>query len=126
MIANVTLLVPSYEAGIEFFCGRLGFELVEDTSLGGGKRWVRVRPAGAGGTCLLLAAADGERQRAAIGEQGGGRVLGFLETADFESDHARFAAAGVRFLEEPRHEPYGVVAVFEDAFGNHWDLIGPA
>ena len=101
---------------------------MEDTPLGGGKRFVRVAPnsAPAGGTALLLARADGAAQQAAIGNQTGGRVGFFLETGDFARDHAAFVAAGVRFLEEPRHEVYGTVAVFADPFGNRWDLIEPA
>jgi catechol 2,3-dioxygenase-like lactoylglutathione lyase family enzyme len=102
----------------------LGFELAEDTELGGGKRWVVVRPGDGAG--LLLAEPGDEAQRARIGDQTGGRVALFLHTADFAADHARYVAAGVRFLEEPRAEAYGTVAVFEDAFGNRWDLIEPA
>ena len=124
-IALVSLLVPDYDAGIAFYCGRLGFTLVEDKALGGGKRWVVVRPPGASESGLLLALADGARQQAAIGNQTGGRVGFFLHTDDFGRDHAAFLAAGVRFREAPRHEPYGTVAVFEDAFGNLWDLIEP-
>ena len=101
----------------------LGLILAEDTPLGGGKRWVVMT--GVGGARMLLAQADGEAQRAAIGNQTGGRVGFFMQTDDFAADHARLAAAGVTFLEEPRHESYGSVAVFVDAFGNKWDLIGP-
>ncbi len=124
-IAAVSVLVPEYEAGITFYCGVLGFELIEDTPLGGGKRWVLVRPPGAHGTALLLARAATDEQRARIGDQAGGRVWLFLHTDDFARDHARFAAAGVEFVREPRQEPYGTVAVFLDAFGNRWDLIEP-
>ena len=123
-LAAVTLLVPDYDEAIAYFCGVLGFALVEDTPLGDGKRWVRVRPEGSD-AALLLAVRLREEQRAHIGRQGGGRVFLFLETDDFARDQARYAAAGVRFLEEPRTEPYGTVAVFEDAFGNRWDLIEP-
>jgi catechol 2,3-dioxygenase-like lactoylglutathione lyase family enzyme len=122
-LAAVALLVPDYDEAIAFFCGVLGFALVEDTPLDDGKRWVRVRPRGARGTALLLARAADEEQRRHVGRQGGGRVFLFLETDDFARDHARYVAAGVRFMEEPRSEPYGTVAVFEDAFGNRWDLI---
>jgi catechol 2,3-dioxygenase-like lactoylglutathione lyase family enzyme len=125
-IAAVTLIVPDYDDGIAYFCGVLGFELVEDTPLGGGKRWVTVRPPGAADPVLLLARADGGPQRARIGDQTGGRVFLFLHTDDFAADHERYVAAGVRFLESPRREPYGTVAVFEDAFGNRWDLLEPA
>lgn len=124
-IATIALLVPDYAAGLDFYVGRLGFELVEDSDLGGGKRWVRVRPAGARGATLLLARAADERQRAAIGNQTGGRVGFFLETDDFARDHAAMTAAGVAFLEDPRDEAYGRVAVFADPFGNSWDLIQP-
>lgn len=125
-LAAVALLVPDYDLAIAHFTEDLGFVLVEDTDLGGGKRWVLVAPGDGRGTRLLLARADGPAQRAAIGAQGGGRVWLFLETADFAGDHARMLARGVRFLEAPRREPYGTVAVFEDAFGNRWDLIQPA
>jgi catechol 2,3-dioxygenase-like lactoylglutathione lyase family enzyme len=125
-IATVTLLVSDYEEAIAYFRGVLGFELVEDTPLGGGKRWVTVRPPGDDGTALLLARADDEAQRSRVGDQTGGRVFLFLHTDDFAADHARYVAAGVRFLEPPRMEPYGTVAVFEDAFGNRWDLVEPA
>lgn len=124
-IATVALVVADYEAALQFYCGSLGFELVEDTPLGGGKRWVLVQPRGATGARLLLARADGEAQRAAIGRQAGGRVGFFLETDDFARDHAAFTARGVRFIEAPRHEAYGTVAVFEDLHGNRWDLIEP-
>lgn len=123
-IAAATLVVTDYDAGIAFFRDCLGFSLLEDTDLGNGKRWVRVTPDG-GSTALLLAKADGEEQEEAIGNQTGGRVAFFLETDDFKRDHAAFAAKGVQFLEEPRHESYGTVAVFADAFGNTWDLIEP-
>jgi catechol 2,3-dioxygenase-like lactoylglutathione lyase family enzyme len=124
-IAAVTLLVPEYDDGIAFYRDILGFDLVEDSDLGGGKRWVLLRPPGQAGTALLLARADSDAQRARIGDQTGGRVFLFLETEDFARDHARYEAAGVRFLAAPRHEPYGTVAVFEDPFGNRWDLIEP-
>ena len=123
-IATVVLVVPDYEAGIAFYCGALGFTLLEDTDMGGGKRWVLVGPTG-GGTRLLLAKAADEKQTAAIGNQTGGRVGFFLETDDFTRDHAAFTRAGVSFAESPRHEAYGSVAVFEDPFGNKWDLIQP-
>ena len=122
-IATVALVVADYDAAIRFFCDRLGFALVEDTPLGGGKRWVVVGPPGARGARLLLARASDERQSAAIGGQAGGRVGFFLETDDFARDFAAFTERGVRFFEAPRHEPYGIVAVFEDLCGNKWDLI---
>jgi catechol 2,3-dioxygenase-like lactoylglutathione lyase family enzyme len=121
-LSLVSLVVADYDEAVSFFTGALNFELCEDTPLGGGKRWVVVRPSG-GGSGLLLARADGPAQAARIGEQTGGRVFLFLETDDFERDHARMSAAGVKFVEAPRHETYGVVAVFKDICGNRWDLI---
>ncbi|WP_373354693.1 VOC family protein [Pseudoroseicyclus sp. CXY001] len=120
-IGLVTLVVPDYDAAIAHYTGDLGFELIEDQPQEG-KRWVVVRPKG-GETGLLLAKAKGPAQEAAIGAQTGGRVFLFLETEDFVGDHARMQAAGVAFMEEPRDEPYGRVAVFRDAFGNLWDLL---
>ncbi|WP_018235037.1 VOC family protein [Ensifer sp. BR816] len=125
-IARVAILVPDYDEGLAFYCGRLGFDLIEDTDLGGDKRWVLVRPRGASETALLIARAEGDRQRAAIGNQAGGRVGFFLFTDDFARDHAAMLAAGVEFLETPRHEAYGTVVVFTDPFGNRWDLLQPA
>ena len=123
-LANITLLVPDYDAGIAFYVDKLGFDLIEDTRLSETKRWVRVAPHGAQ-TSLLLAKADGPDQIAAIGNQTGGRVGFFLHTDDFARDHAQMEANGVIFREAPRFEPYGTVAVFEDPFGNLWDLIEP-
>ena len=126
-IALVTLVVDDYDRAIAFYTDALGFELVEDSDRGNGTRWVVVRPRGAGDTAsLLLARAGDEAQRASIGAQTGGRVGFFLHTDDFARDHARMLAAGVRFVEQPRHEPYGSVAVFEDLYGNRWDLLQPA
>ena len=121
-IAAFSLLVRDYDEAIAFYVGKLGFELSEDADRGGGKRWVRVTPQG-GQTSVLLARAVTDVQQAAIGNQSGGRVWLFLETEDFDTDHAAFLAAGVHFREEPRHEDYGVVVVFEDLYGNAWDLI---
>ena len=121
-----TLLVRDYDEALGFYVGALGFDLVEDTALGGTKRWVVVRPSGSDGAGLLLAQAADEAQAARVGDQAGGRVFLFLQTEDFAGDHARMSAAGVRFLEAPRHEAYGTVAVFEDLYGNRWDLIEPA
>ncbi|MFB7374699.1 VOC family protein [Streptomyces sp. NPDC056222] len=126
-IALVTLVVRDYDEAIAFYTDALGFDLVEDTDRGDGSRWVVVRPAGGpAGTGLLLARAKGPAQESAVGAQTGGRVGFFLHTDDFARDHARMTAAGVRFLEAPRHEPYGSVAVFEDLYGNRWDLLQPA
>ncbi len=123
-IASLALVVADYDEAIAFYVDMLGFSLIEDTPLGGGKRWVRVGPGGTGAT-LLLALADGPEQAAHVGDQTGGRVFLFLETDDFARDHALFSARGVRFLEEPRFEAYGTVAVFQDLYGNRWDLIEP-
>ncbi len=120
-LATVTLVVPDYDAGIAYYLDQLGFDLIDDVTLGDGKRWVVVGPAS--GARLLLAKATNDAQTAAIGNQTGGRVAFFLETDDFAETHARFVAAGVEFLEEPRHEAYGTVAVFSDPFGNRWDLL---
>jgi catechol 2,3-dioxygenase-like lactoylglutathione lyase family enzyme len=123
-IGAVTFLVRDYDEAIDWFTRALGFALVADTPLGGGKRWVLVAP-GEGGTPLLLAEASGDAQTARIGDQTGGRVGFFLHTDDFARDHARMIEEGVVFRENPRHEPYGTVAVFEDFCGNLWDLIEP-
>jgi catechol 2,3-dioxygenase-like lactoylglutathione lyase family enzyme len=119
-----TYLVRDYDEAIQWFTSKLGFQLVEDTALGDDKRWVRVaaRP---GGPFLLLAKAQGAEQMAAIGTAAGGRVAYFLHCDDFASEAARMRAAGIRFREHPRHESYGTVAVFEDLYGNGWDLIEP-
>lgn len=118
-VRQVALLVREYDEALAFYVGVLGLELVEDTDLGGGKRWVRVGE-------LLLARAVGDEQLSRVGNQTGGRVFLFVETDDFARDHARLVAAGVRFLEQPRHESYGTVAVFMDLYGNKLDLIGRA
>jgi catechol 2,3-dioxygenase-like lactoylglutathione lyase family enzyme len=125
VIPHVTLVVRDYDEAIRFYVDAVGFELREDTDLGGGKRWVVVAPPG-GGAGLLLAKASGPEQEARVGDQTGGRVGFFLQSADFAADHARMLAAGIRFLEEPRHEPYATVAVFEDLYGNRWDLLQPS
>ncbi|WP_170372377.1 VOC family protein [Ruegeria arenilitoris] len=119
----VTLVVPDYDDAIAFYTKTLRFRLTQEIDLGEGKRWVLVTPPGSDGAALLLAKADGDSQRAAIGNQTGGRVGFFLRTDDFARDHADMLANGVRFEEEPRHEPYGIVAVWQDPFGNRWDLI---
>ena len=124
-LACVTLLVHGYDEAIEFFTNALGFSLLEDTPLGDGKRWVVVGPAGDSGGRLLLAEASTPGQKLAIGNQTGGRVGFFLHTDDFATKHRQMREKGVLFLEEPRHEPYGTVAVFEDLYGNRWDLLEP-
>jgi catechol 2,3-dioxygenase-like lactoylglutathione lyase family enzyme len=118
-------LVRDYDEAIAFFVDRLGFILQSDVLQSEEKRWVVVSPTG-GGAGLLLAKASDDGQKAQIGEQGGGRVFLFLETDDFARDHAAFTARGVRFIEETRKEAYGTVAVFEDLYGNRWDLIQKA
>lgn len=126
-LALTTLVVPDYDAGIAFFVDALGFDLVEDSDMGGGKRWVVVgsKDAKDAGGRLLLARAANAAQTAAIGNQTGGRVGFFAHTDDFTATQARLVDAGVMFHEEPRHEAYGTVAVFSDPFGNRWDLIEP-
>ena len=119
----VALLVPDYDPAIDWYVGVMGFDLVEDSPLSPGKRWVLVSPGE--GSNLLLAKASNDCQQAAIGDQAGGRVMMILHTDDFARDQARYEAHGAEFEEEPRHEPYGTVAVFRDIFGNRWDLIQP-
>ena len=123
-LALVSLVVRDYDEAIAYYTRTLGFFLVEDTPLGSEKRWVVVSP-GEGGAQLLLAKASGERQAGAIGNQTGGRVFLFLNTDDFARDYAAFRKRGVRFVREPAEESYGTVAVFEDLYGNLWDLIQP-
>jgi catechol 2,3-dioxygenase-like lactoylglutathione lyase family enzyme len=118
----VALLVRDYDEAIDFFTRALGFHLREDLDQGDGKRWVIVDPPG-GQTGLLLARAVGPEQEARIGDQHGGRVGFFLNVDDFGHAHERMTAAGVRFAEEPRDEVYGTVAVFQDLYGNRWDLL---
>jgi catechol 2,3-dioxygenase-like lactoylglutathione lyase family enzyme len=120
----VTYVAREYDEAIGFFVGKLGFTLVEDTDMGGGKRWVVVS-AGEGAS-LLIARADGDQQVASVGNQTGGRVGFFLQTDNFDRDFAEWTVRGVVFREQPRHEVYGTVAVFEDVYGNTWDLIQPA
>ncbi len=122
----ISVLVPDYDEAIAHYCGDLGFELTEDTDMGGGKRFVRVTPPG--GQChLLLAKAKPGAQTAAIGNQFGGRVGLFLHTDDFARDYAAYQAKGIEFCEPaPRHEVYGTVIVFQDKYGTKWDLVQPA
>jgi catechol 2,3-dioxygenase-like lactoylglutathione lyase family enzyme len=118
----VTIVVRDYDEAKAFYLEKLGFALIEDSDLGGGKRWLVVSP-GATSARLLLAEAKNEAERRTIGNQTGGRVAMFLETDDFVRDHALMLARGVKFRGEPRHEDYGIVAVFEDLYGNLFDLI---
>jgi len=122
-ISALALVVPDYDAAIAFYVGTLGFDLCEDIDQGR-KRWVTVAPPG-GGMRLVLARATGPRQIETIDNQAGGRVFLFLQTDDFARDHAAMLAAGIVFEEAPRHEPYGIVAVWRDPFGNRWDLLQP-
>ena len=124
-LAAVSFLVPSYDEGLSSFRDGLGFEVVEDTDLGQNKRWVAVAPPGGGGARLILAVPADRRQRARVGDQTGGRVGYFLLTNDFQTDYEVLRARGVRFLEEPRVERYGRVAVFIDPWGGKWDLLEP-
>jgi lactoylglutathione lyase len=122
-LGYVALVVRDYDEALAFFTKALCFEILEDTSLGGGKRWVLVAPRGSGGTSLLLAKAATPEQTSRIGNQTGGRVFLFLHTDDFWSDYRAMKERGVKFREAPREEAYGTVAVFEDLYGNKWDLL---
>ena len=124
-LAGITLVVKDYDEAIAFYTQKLHFELLEDTKLSESKRWVRVAPKGLAGPHLLLAKANDDRQRANVGNQTGGRVFLFLHTDDFWRDHYALTQKGVRFVRPPQEEPYGTVAVFEDLYGNLWDLIEP-
>jgi catechol 2,3-dioxygenase-like lactoylglutathione lyase family enzyme len=122
-IAHISLLVRDYDEAIAFYTHVLRFQLVEDSPRGGGKRWVVVAPPGSSGCSLLLAKAKNEEELRNVGRQSGGRVFLFLHTDDFQHDYAEMKQRGVRFHEEPRREAYGSVVVFEDLYGNKWDLL---
>jgi catechol 2,3-dioxygenase-like lactoylglutathione lyase family enzyme len=122
-LAAVALVVREYDKAIRYFVDKLGFTLAEDTDWGDRKRWVRVTPPG-GGSDILLAKAIDDEQREYIGRAGGGRVMYFLHTSNFQRDYETMRAKGVLFTEQPRHEAYGWVVVFEDLYGNKWDLVG--
>jgi hypothetical protein len=124
-IAGFNFLVHDVDEAVAYFAGGLGFDVLDDDDTSGRRRVVVAPPGGTGAT-LVLKLAEADEQRAMVGRQGGGIVLFFLETDDFERDHARMLKAKVSFREEPRHEAYGTVAVFEDLYGNAWDLIQPA
>jgi catechol 2,3-dioxygenase-like lactoylglutathione lyase family enzyme len=124
-LVAVTVVVREYDEAIEYFTSTLGFSLVEDSPLPGGKRWVMVAPEGSPGLRILLARATTPAQEKAVGNQTGGRVSFFLHTSEFQRTYQQMRERGVRFLEEPRTEPYGTVAVFADVYGNRWDLIEP-
>ena len=125
-LACVCLLVRDYDEAKSYYVDKLGFEVIEDSALGEGKRWVLVAPPGSRETRLLLARAASPAQSGRVGDQTGGRVFLLLHTDDFWRDYRAFQARGVTFCEEPRQEPYGIVAVFEDLYGNRWDLLQPA
>ena len=120
----VTFVAREYDEAIGFFVGKLDFELVEETDMGDGKRWVVVAPAS--GASLLIARAVTDAEKASVGNQAGGRVAFFLHTDNFDRDYANLSARGVKFRGQPRHEVYGTVVVFEDLYGAPWDLIQPA
>ncbi|WP_158829127.1 VOC family protein [Mucilaginibacter lacusdianchii] len=124
-IAHIALTVLDYDEAIAFYTQQLDFRLVEDTPISDNKRWVLLLPPGARECHLLLARAADDTQRASVGKQTGGRVFLFLHTDDFWRDYHKMAAKGIRFVREPRREPYGLVAVFEDLYGNLWDLLQP-
>jgi len=124
-LGHIALVIRNYDEAIAFYTKMLGFRLIEDTDLGAGKRWVLVAPRGSEGTNLLLAQASTAEQASRIGNQTGGRVFLFLHTDDFWRDYRAISGHGVKFVREPRDEPYGTVAVFEDLYGNLWDLIQP-
>ena len=121
-ISSFALLVSDYDQAIAYYTEKLGFELREDSPRENGKRWVLVAPPGAQ-TSILLALAATDPQSRHVGDQIGGRVGFFLHTDDFERDYSLYHSRGVRFCEQPRHEQYGSVAVFEDLYGNRWDLL---
>jgi len=124
-IAHIALVVNDYDEAIEFYTQKLGFVLLEDTALSETKRWVMVAPKGSGECCLLLAKAANDEQRSRVGNQTGGRVFLFLHTDDFWRDYHKLLENEVVIVREPSEESYGTVAVFQDLYGNLWDLIGP-
>ena len=123
-ITQLAVTVRDYDEAVAFYVDKLGFEMLEDTDLGGGKRWVRVRPPRSTGTGILLARAVNEKQLASVGNQTGGRVFIFIETDDFWRDYNALVGRGVVFVRPPSEESYGTVAVFEDLYGNLFDLVG--
>lgn len=124
-IAHIALVVNDYDEAIEFYTQKLGFDLLEDTPLSETKRWVLVAPKGSGECCLLLAKAANDEQQSRVGNQTGGRVFLFLRTDDFWRDYRQMLENDIAFVREPSEEAYGTVAVFQDLYGNLWDLIGP-
>lgn len=124
-IAHVALVVRDYDEAIKFYTEKLGFQLLEDTKLSEDKRWVLIAPAGAKDCSLLLAKAANDKQLASIGNQSGGRVFLFLFTDDFWRDYNKMLDRNINFIRSPKEEDYGLVAVFEDLYGNLWDLLQP-
>jgi catechol 2,3-dioxygenase-like lactoylglutathione lyase family enzyme len=125
-IVSIAIVVADYDEAIDFYVNKLQFRLIEDTPLSPEKRWVLVAPPGSEGTCLLLAKASTEEQKSRVGNQTGGRVFLFLHTDDFWRDYHRMEKEGIKFIRPPQQEPYGTVTVFEDLYGNKWDLIEPS
>ena len=125
-IAHIALVVRDYDEALEFYTQKLGFQVIEDTELSPEKRWVVIAPKGAKECTLLLAKAANDKQRKCIGNQTGGRVFLFLFTDDFWKDYKQYQSNGIKFLRKPKEEPYGLVAVFEDLYGNQWDLLQPS
>ena len=125
-IAYITLMVDDYDKAIDFYIGKMNFKLIEDTTLSEKKRWVLVKPIGSGDCCLLLAKASNEQQISMIGNQTGGRVFLFLHTDNFKRDYQNLLNKGIKIVREPIEEKYGTVAVFQDIYGNNWDLIEPS
>jgi len=123
IIGYISILVHDYDEAIKFYTEKLNFHLMEDTDVGNGKRWVLVAPPGSSESCLLLAKAASPHQKALVGDQAGGRVFLFLHTDDFWRDYEKMVSCGVVFKEKPRSESYGLVVVFEDLYGNKWDLL---
>ena len=124
-IPHITLVVDNYDDAIAFYTQKLHFTLVEDTPLSETKRWVRIAPPGSTDVCLLLAQAASEEQKSRVGNQTGGRVFLFLYTDDFWRDYNAMTASNITFVRSPSKEAYGTVAVFEDLYGNLWDMIEP-
>jgi len=124
-IAHIALVVNDYDEAIKFYTEKLDFKLIEDTKQSETKRWVIVAPPGAEECCLLLAKAANDKQKASVGNQTGGRVFLFLFTDDFQRDYNKMLGRGINFVRPPKVEEYGTVAVFEDLYGNLWDLIQP-
>ena len=124
-LAGISLVVNDYDEAIEFYTCKLSFTLLEDTRMSDTKRWVVIAPPGSTGCTILLAKAANDAQKAAVGNQTGGRVFLFLHTDNFDRDYNQMQKAGIEFIESPRQEAYGKVVVFADLYGNRWDLIEP-